>query len=119
LRAEYDYGVEDDMVGMLAELGVQLLDQEELERRVAEHLTELGAQMGRFPPIEWDYEITCAEIVGRIEGRIASYLWNVPDEGLKKLVDRLKARLDARVGPPSTVIRFRRGFRLLCARFPE
>jgi len=119
LREEYDYGIEEDLVDMLAELGVRLPDQDVVERRIEESARALGAQVERLAPIEWDYDITCADIVGRIEGRVASYLWSAPEEGLKKLVEKLKTRLESSVGPPSTTIRFRRGFRMLCARFEK
>jgi ubiquinone/menaquinone biosynthesis C-methylase UbiE len=118
LRTEYDYGLEDDFVNMLGSFGVKLADQDEVEKRVMENLCSVGARVEELAPVEWDHEITCGEIVRRIEGRVSSYLWNVPDDVLKKLVEKLKSRLASSVGPPETVVRFRRSFCMTCARFP-
>jgi ubiquinone/menaquinone biosynthesis C-methylase UbiE len=112
-----DGSIDEDMPDVFQRYGIKMHRQEEVEKRVTELVRALGAEVVELPPLEWEYEITPAEIIGRIEGRVTSSLWNVPDGTLRQLVEFLKSRLEERIGPPSTPIHFRRSFRLLCARF--
>ena len=109
--------IDESVHEVFQRFGIRMPDQIEVEKRVTEIVSALGAKVEQFPPVEWEYEVTGAEIIGRIEGRVTSSLWNVPDSTLKQLVEFLKSRFEERGGPPSTPIRFRRAFRLLCARF--
>lgn len=119
LREDADQRIRDELIEMFEECGVKLRDQGEIERRVADAVLQMGAKLEQFSPVEWDYEVTCGEIVERIEQRVTSSLWNVPDDTLKELVERVNSSLEAKVGPPSTVLRFRRSFRMMCAAFPQ
>ena len=112
-----NYGVTEDLVGMLAAAGVKLPDQADVERAVSESVRRLGGGFKRLSPVEWESEITCAEIAGRIEERTASYLWEVSEDAMKGLVKKLRSLFAARVGPPDTPIRFKRRFNMSCARF--
>ncbi len=113
------YGVREDLIGMLREAGIKLPDQDEVKRDVSKHVGAMGGDFAPLEPAEWDSEISCADIADRIEKRIASYLWQTSEEGMNRLVTRLRAILEAHVGPPPTLIRFRRKFEMFRARFPS
>jgi SAM-dependent methyltransferase len=119
LFTECDNAVQDELTGILKEYGVKRRDQDEVDRRISEIARTLGAEVHELPPVEWNYEISGAEIVTRIESRVTSSLWNIPEETLNVLVLRLKSRLEERIGPLSTMLKFRRIFRLVCVHFPE
>jgi len=111
------YGMKEGLNEIFAGAGVQLPNWDDVEHLVMQAVSELGGKASQFEPIEWDSEITCAGIVNRIEGRVTSSLWNVPDETLRSLVEKARSLLEHYVGPPSTVIRFRRRFDMFCSRF--
>lgn len=118
-EGENDLGVGEDLINLLAGYGVKPSDGDELRKRILASAEEMSAVIEHLPPIEWDYEITCGEIVGRIEGRVTSSLWNIPEDEHEKLVRELKSQLASRVGPPETPIRYRRRFCMTCVRFPQ
>ncbi len=111
------YGVKEGLREIFGRLGVPMPDWGDVEHRVEQAVSELGGTVSQLEPIEWEATITCAGIVGRIEGRVTSSLWNVPDETLQNLVEKVRSLLEQYVGPPSTEIRFKRRFDMFCARF--
>lgn len=111
------YGMKDGLSEIFASAGVQMPNWGDVEHRVEQAVSELGGTVSQLGPTEWDSEITCAGVVDRIEGRVTSSLWNVPDETLRSLVEKVRLLLEHYVGSPSTVIRFRRRFDMFCARF--
>ena len=111
------YGVEEDIIAMLVDAGIRLPDQAKVERQAVDGIRRMGGDLKQLPPVAWNYEISCADIIARIEGRIASYLWGVPDDVMKSLVGKLRQRLATHVGPSSTMVLFRRKFSMYSARF--
>ncbi len=111
------YGVKEGLHEIFARLGVPMRDWSDVEHRVEQAVSELGGAVLQLEPIEWESVITCAGIVDRIEGRVTSSLWNVPDETLHSLVEKVRSLLEQCVGPPSTEIRFKRRFDMFCGRF--
>ncbi len=112
-----EQALNEPFVEMLEHVGVKLPDQAEVERKVAEYVGVLGGELEQLRPVEWDFPISSAEVVDRIEKRVASYLWDVPEDGLQELVKKLRTLYAERVGPPSTMITFRRAFRMFSTRF--
>ena len=112
-----EQALNERFVDILVKAGVKLPDQAEVERQVIDHVTDMGGDVKMLQPVEWDFEISTADVVDRIEKRVASYLWDVPEDMLRELADRLRTLYAERVGPPSTMITFRRSFRMFCARF--
>lgn len=110
-------GLNEDFTAMLMRAGIKLPDQAEVERKAAEYVRGMGGDVRRLRPVEWDFEISCAGLTGRIENRAASYLWDASDDAIDDLVEKLRALLETHMGPPSTMIRFRRTFNMFCARF--
>jgi ubiquinone/menaquinone biosynthesis C-methylase UbiE len=86
------YGLNEDLIGMLEEAGTKSSDQDRVD-------------------------VTWADIIERIEGRIASDFWNIPEKAMNTLVERLRTLFATHVGPPSTVLRFKRKFTMFSARF--
>jgi ubiquinone/menaquinone biosynthesis C-methylase UbiE len=112
-----EQALDESFVDILVKAGVKLPDQAEVERQVVEHVGGMGGDIKLLDPVEWDFEISSGDVVERIEKRVASYLWDVPEDVLRELADRLRTLYAERVGPPSTMITFRRSFRMFCARF--
>ena len=112
-----EQALDEQFVDMLIEAGIRLPDQDEVERRVMEYARSAGGDFRPLRPVEWDFEISSADVVARIENRVASYLWDVSDDGLNDLVSRLRALYEQKVGPPSTMIKFRRSFKMFSVRF--
>lgn len=111
------YDVEGDIKAMLADAGFMSPGQAEVERQVVDGVRGIGGNLKRLPSVTWGYEISCADFIARINNRIWSSLWDVPDDVMKNLVERLQEQLAAHVGPPSTMMPFRRRFDMYCARF--
>ncbi len=110
LRARYE--LDEDIVGAYAEAGIYLPDQPEVERKVFAIAESMGADVFALDSVTWNYEISVTDILNRIEGRTASYLWNVPDETLKDLVDKLRTKLVRQTGSLSATVPFERAFRM-------
>ena len=111
------HGLKENLIETLTDIGFKLPDQDEVERQVKEGVRAMGGEFRQLPPVEWDHEITCGDVIERIEGREASYLWDMPEAEKRNLAGRIRDAFSRHVGPPSTVIRFRRRFNMFCARF--
>lgn len=111
------YGVEETFAELFDEAGIKYKDQSHVEKQVSENVCGLGGDLKKLPPVEWDANISCEELVGRFENRQFSSMWDVSDDAINAFGEKLRRILREHVGPLSTMIPIKRGFDMFCVRF--
>jgi len=110
-------GIKEDYIELHEEAGIKLLDRSDIERKVSESIGHMGGNVTRLPSVEWDYQISCEQLIGSIEKRQFSCLWNATDDSINALVKKLRKVLRIHLGTSSTFIKIRSRFDMYSAAF--
>ena len=86
-------------------------------RQVLRRLRAMGGRVEELEPVVWEEQETYAEALRRIDERVFSYHWRLPDEVWRAAAAQVRAEFEAAHPDLDTPRPARRAFRLTAARF--
>jgi hypothetical protein len=84
---------------------------------VLQRLRAMGGRVEELEPVVWEEQETYAEALRRIDERVFSYHWRLPDEVWRATAAQVRAEFEAAHPNLDTPRPARRAFRFTAARF--